>query len=84
MTFLGTLLRGLRARAWLSGGSLLLTAVAIGSAMLGPVFADAVTASYAVSRLDDAPNTATGLSYEFAPGPAVARRPGPRARAAAS
>ena len=39
-TMLGTVLRGLRARALLSAGSVLLTALAIGSAVLGPIFQD--------------------------------------------
>ena len=42
---LGAILRGLRARALLSAGSVLLTALAIGSAVLGPVFSEAVTHS---------------------------------------
>ena len=37
-TLVGTVLRGLRARALLSAGSVLLTALAIGSAVLGPIF----------------------------------------------
>ena len=50
---LGAIVRGLRARALLSAGSVLLTALAIGSAVLGPVFSEAVTNSYVVTRLQD-------------------------------
>ncbi|RYB93944.1 FtsX-like permease family protein [Nocardioides oleivorans] len=68
---LGAILRGLRARALLSSGSVLLTALAIGSAVLGPVFATAVTNSYVVTRLDEAPASLTGLSRVFTPGSAM-------------
>jgi len=66
-TLLATVLRGLRARVLLSAGSVLLTALAIGSAVLGPVFQDAVTNSYLISRLNDAPNELTGLTWRFQP-----------------
>ena len=59
---LGTVLRGLRARALLSAGSIVLTALAVGSAVLGPIFAEAVTNSYVVTRLREAPAAATGLT----------------------
>lgn len=65
---LATVLRGLRARALLSAGSVLLLALAIGSAVLGPVFQAAVTSSYLVTRLDEAPNRLTGLSWTYTPG----------------
>ena len=61
-TLLGTVLRGLRARALLSAGSVLLTSLAVGSAILGPSFQEAVVNSYAVTRLDEAPARATGIS----------------------
>ncbi|NYD40085.1 FtsX-like permease family protein [Nocardioides panaciterrulae] len=67
-----TVARGLRARALLSAGSVLLTALAIGSAVLGPVFQEAVTNSYLVTRLNDAPNELTGLTWRYQPeGPTV-------------
>jgi putative ABC transport system permease protein len=67
----GAILRGLRARALLSSGSVLLTALAIGSAVLGPVFAAAVTNSYVVTRLNEAPASLTGLSRVFTPDSAM-------------
>ncbi|NYG54092.1 FtsX-like permease family protein [Nocardioides perillae] len=67
-TGLATVLRGVRARALLSAGSVLLTLLAVGSAVLGPVFSVAVTSSYLVTRLDDAPATLTGLTWVFEPG----------------
>jgi hypothetical protein len=71
---LATVLRGLRSRALLSAGSELLTALAVGSAVLGPIFQSAVTNSYLVTRLNEAPNNLTGLSWVFQPD-------GPRATA---
>ena len=72
---LGTLLRGLRARAVLSAGSVLLTALAIGSALLGPSFSSAVTTSYLLTRLADAPASGTGLTFTVDPSPALAGGP---------
>ena len=64
---LGAILRGLRARALLSAGSVLLTALAVASAVLGPIFSEAVTNSYVVTRLREAPPALTGLSRVFTP-----------------
>jgi hypothetical protein len=72
---LGTLMRGLRARAMLSVGSVLLTALAIGSAVLGPGFSSAVTSSYLLTRLADEPVNRTGLSFTLDPSPALAGGP---------
>ena len=66
-TMLSTILRGVRARALLSVGSVLLTALAIGSAVLGPIFQVAATSSYLVTRLNEAPNVLTGLTWVFQP-----------------
>ncbi|NPD04367.1 hypothetical protein HN031_06655 [Nocardioides sp. zg-1308] len=63
----GAILRGLRSRALLSAGSVLLTTLAIGSAVLGPVFSEAVTNSYVVTRLQETPPGLTGLSRVFTP-----------------
>ena len=62
-TMLPVVVRGLRARALLSAGSMLLIAVALGSAVLAPIFQSASTNSYLVSRLNDEPNNLTGLSW---------------------
>lgn len=66
-SLVGTVLRGLRARRLLSVGSVLLTALAIGSAILGPSFQQTVTNSYAITRLDEAPARSTGITRVFAP-----------------
>jgi hypothetical protein len=64
---LATVLRGLRSRALLTTGSVLLTALAIGAAVLGPIFQVAVTNSYYVTRLEEAPNPLTGLTWHYQP-----------------
>ncbi len=64
---LGAILRGLRARALLSAGSVLLAALAIGSAVLGPIFSEAVTNSYVVTRLQETAPGLTGTSRVFTP-----------------
>lgn len=64
---LGTILRGLRSRALLSVGSVALAALALGSAVLGPVFSEAVTNSYVVTRLQEASPASTGVSRVFTP-----------------
>ncbi len=64
-TIAGTVLRGMRARALLSLGSVLLTALAVGSAVLGPIFAEAVTNSYVVARLNAAPPLLTGVTWSL-------------------
>ncbi len=66
-TMLATVLRGLRSRALLTVGSVLLTALAIGAAVLGPIFQVAVTNSYYVTRLEEAPNPLTGLTWHYQP-----------------
>ncbi|MGH3336273.1 MAG: FtsX-like permease family protein [Nocardioides sp.] len=66
-TMLATVLRGLRSRALLTVGSVLLTALAIGAAVLGPIFQVAVTNSYYVTRLEEAPNLLTGLTWNYQP-----------------
>ncbi|HEU4810917.1 MAG TPA: FtsX-like permease family protein [Nocardioides sp.] len=82
-TLLATVFRGLRSRALLSAGSVLLTALAIGSAVLGPIFQVAVTNSYLVTRLDEAPNQLTGLTWRFHPGGDMSGKPDVAVRGAA-
>jgi hypothetical protein len=67
VSIIGTVARGLRARLLLSAGSVLLTALAVGSAVLGPSFQDAVVNSYAITRLDEAPARVTGISRTWQP-----------------
>src|SRR5688500_10756522 len=81
---LGAIVRGLRSRALLSAGSVLLTALAIGSAVLGPVFSEAVTNSYVVTRLQESPPGLTGLSRVYTPDSGVAIEQAERGAGAAS
>lgn len=64
---LGTIIRGMRSRALLTSGSVVLAALALGSAVLGPIFSEAVTNSYVVTRLQEAPAASTGLARVFTP-----------------
>src|SRR6185436_1233576 len=66
-SMLATILRGLRSRAVLTTGSVLLTALAIGAAVLGPIFQVAVTNSFFVTRVEEAPNLLTGLTWHYQP-----------------
>ena len=81
-TMVGAVLRGIRSRALLSAGSILLIALAIGSAVLGPVFQVAVTNSYVVTRLNDALPRSTGLSRLLEPAPEFEGGPAEGARVA--
>ena len=67
MTLLLTMLRGLRSRALLSLGSVLLTTLAVGSAVVGPMFAAGVTRSYVVTRLIEAPPELASTGWLFVP-----------------
>ena len=73
IALLGTVARGLRSRLLLSIGSVVLVALAVGSAVLGPVFQQAVTGSFLVTRLADAPNDQTGLSWSYRAGDRAGR-----------
>ncbi len=81
-TMFPVIVRGLRARALLSAGSLLLIAVALGSALLAPIFQSASTNSYLVSRLNDEPNNLTGLSWDWSSSEGQQRTPAARIAAA--
>ncbi len=70
-------LRGLRARLTLTLGSMLLTTVAVASAVLGPAYQSAATQSFLVARLNQASPVSTGVTIAYRPS-------GPRAVAAAA
>ena len=61
-------LGGMRSRSLLSVGVLVLTALALGSAVLGPTFTRAATSSYLVTRVGEAAPAATGLTWTLEPG----------------
>lgn len=60
-------LRGLRSRVALTIGSLLLTSVAVASAVLGPAYQSAATRSFLVARLSEASPTSTGVTISYRP-----------------
>jgi hypothetical protein len=66
-TLLAAVLRGLRARASLTAGCLLLAAVAIASAVLGPAYQSSASQSFLVARLTEASPVSTGVSVAYAP-----------------
>ncbi len=65
---LATSLRGLRARWVLSLGSLLLTVIAIGSAVVGPSYQQNAANSFVIAQLRAQPTINTGLTYDYHPG----------------
>lgn len=72
----GTGLRGLRSRLLLSLGSILLAAISVGAAVVGPAYQSGAAASYLVTRLRSEPNFITGLQFTYAPnqvGPSAPR-----------
>jgi putative ABC transport system permease protein len=64
---LATSLRGLRARWVLSLGSLLLTTIAIASAVVGPSYQGTAANSFVISQLAAQPLINTGLTYDYHP-----------------
>jgi hypothetical protein len=65
---LATSLRGLRARWVLSVGSLLLTVIAIASAVVGPSYQQNAANSFVIAQLRAQPSINTGLTYDYHPG----------------
>src|SRR4051794_28389931 len=64
---LGTSLRGLRARGVLTLGSLLLTTIAIASAVVGPSYQGTAANSFLITQLGAQPRIDTGLTYDYRP-----------------
>ncbi len=64
---IATSLRGLRARWVLSLGSLLLTTIAIASAVVGPSYQGTAANSFIISQLAAQPLINTGLTYDYRP-----------------
>jgi hypothetical protein len=64
---LATSLRGLRARWVLSVGSLLLTVIAIASAVVGPSYQLNAANSFVIAQLRAQPFINTGLTYDYQP-----------------
>jgi hypothetical protein len=66
-SLLATSLRGLRARWVLSLGSLLLTVIAIASAVVGPSYQQNAANSFVIAQLRAQPNINTALTYDYTP-----------------
>src|SRR5262249_14363434 len=64
---LATSLRGLRARWVLSLGSLLLTVIAIASAVVGPSYQATAANSFVIAQLRAEPRINTALTYDYRP-----------------
>jgi putative ABC transport system permease protein len=76
---LGTSLRGLRARWVLSVGSLLLTVIAIGSAVVGPSYEQNAADSFVIAQLRAQLPLNTGLTYDYRPAGRTVDQAVPRA-----
>jgi putative ABC transport system permease protein len=64
---LATSLRGLASRTALSLGSLLLTAIAVASAVVGPSYQLNAANSFVIAQLEAQPLINTGLTYDYRP-----------------
>ncbi len=64
---LATSLRGLASRTVLSLGSLLLTVIAIASAVVGPSYQLTAANSFVIAQLEAQPLINTGLTYDYQP-----------------
>lgn len=61
--------RGLRSRLLLTLGSVLLAAISVMAAVVGPMYQSAASSSYLVTTLRDEPNFLTGLTFDYRPPP---------------
>jgi hypothetical protein len=70
VTLAAAVARGMRARATLTIGCLVLAGVAIASAVLGPTYENAASQSFLVARLRESPPVETGAAMRWTPPPA--------------
>ena len=66
-SLLGTGLRGLRSRLLLTAGSILLAAISVGAAVVGPMYQAGAASSYLVTSFQSEPNFLTGLVLDYQP-----------------
>lgn len=66
-SLLGTGLRGLRSRLLLTVGSVLLAAISVAAAVVGPMYQTGAASSYLVTKLRAAPNFLTGVVLDYSP-----------------
>ncbi len=67
VSLVATGLRGLRSRSLLTVGSVLLAAIAVAAAVVGPMYQTASAASYLVSKLRLQPDFLSGVTLDFKP-----------------
>lgn len=68
-SLLVTGLRGLRSRLLLTLGSILLAAISLGAAVVGPMYQNGAAASYLVAELRAQPLVMTGMALNYVPTP---------------
>lgn len=66
-SLIATALRGLRSRLLLTAGSVLLAAIAVAAAVVGPMYQSAAADSFLVTNLRMQPNFVTGLTFDYRP-----------------
>ncbi len=66
-SLVGTGVRGLRSRLLLTAGSVLLAAISVGAAVVGPMYQSGAASSYLVTKLRAEPNFLTGLVFDYTP-----------------
>ncbi len=66
-SLLGTGMRGLRSRLLLTLGSILLAAISVGAAVVGPMYQAGAASSYLVTKLQSEPNFLTGVVFDYRP-----------------
>lgn len=64
---LGTGMRGLRSRLLLTVGSILLAAIAVSAAVVGPMYQTGAASSYLVTKLQSQPESMTGVVFDYTP-----------------
>lgn len=66
-SLMATGLRGLRSRLLLTVGSVLLAALAVGAAVVGPMYQTGAASSYLVTKLRSEPINLTGMALDYSP-----------------
>src|SRR6478736_5357785 len=66
-------MRGLRSRLLLTLGSVLLAAISVGAAVVGPMYQSGAAASYLVTKLQSEPGFLTGMVFDYEPGSSVTK-----------
>ncbi|MGI8702041.1 MAG: FtsX-like permease family protein [Nocardioidaceae bacterium] len=70
-------IRGLRSRLLLTAGSVLLAAISVGAAVVGPMYQSGAASSYLVTKLRSEPGFLTGVVLDYSPPETGSRDTGP-------